>query len=138
MASVYGHDRVGLKLCPTDFYNGTAITHDEMTEVYTYLVKQLVARKIGYITLSRRGVDLGRPGSNRDAPGPMRPADDLLRPGYEPLLEFGPHIRFPGSQTALMANEEYTVSEAEKLVSGGLIDLVSLGRPFIYNPVSDC
>lgn len=107
-----------------------------MTEVYSYLIEQLVARKVGYITLSRRGVNLGRHGSDADPVGPSRPADDLLRPGYEPLSEFGPMVKFPGSQTALMANEEYTIEEAEDLVSDGLVDLISLGRPYIYNPVS--
>jgi 2,4-dienoyl-CoA reductase-like NADH-dependent reductase (Old Yellow Enzyme family) len=45
-------------------------------------------------------------------------------------------VKRPGSQTALMANEEYTVAEAEKLVESGQLDLVSFGRPFICNPVS--
>jgi 2,4-dienoyl-CoA reductase-like NADH-dependent reductase (Old Yellow Enzyme family) len=132
IATIFGHDRVGIKLCPTDFYNGSAILHEEMTEVYTYLIGQLVARGVGYIDLSRRGVDLGR----GDETGAARPADKALRPGYEPLTEFGPMVKVPGSKTALMVNEEYTVSEAEGLVENGDIDLVSFGRDFICNPVS--
>lgn len=112
----------------------TMITHVEMTEVYTYLIGKIVARGMGYVNISRRGVDLGRNGE-RYVPLPTRPADRLLKPGYEPLLEFGPLVKFPGSQTALMANEEYTVGEAEKLIEGGQLDLTSFGRPFIYNPV---
>jgi 2,4-dienoyl-CoA reductase-like NADH-dependent reductase (Old Yellow Enzyme family) len=135
IATVFGYDHVGIKICPTDFYNGSAISHSEMTEVYTYLIGELVARGVGYINISRRGVDLGR---NKDKGVPddvVRSADKVLRPGYEPLSEFGPMVKFQGSETALMVNEEYTVSEAEKLVEDGGIDMVSFGRDFICNPV---
>lgn len=113
----------------------TMITHQEMTEVYTYLIEKIVARGVGYINISRRGIDLGRNGE-RYVPFPARPADRMLKPGYEPLTEFGPLVKRSGGQTALMANEEYTVDEAEKLVDCGQLDLVSFGRPFICNPVS--
>ena len=113
----------------------TMITHEEMTEVYTYLIEKIVARGVGYINISRRGIDLGRNGE-RYVPTQTRPADRTLKPGYEPLIEFGPLVNRPGSRTSLMANEEYTVNEAEKLVESGQLDLVSFGRPFIYNLVS--
>lgn len=135
VASVFGYDRVGIKICPADFMGDTMITHEEMREVYTYLIEKIVARGVGYVNISRRGIDLGRNGE-RYVPLPARPADRMLKPGYEPLTEFGPLVKRPGSQTALMANEEYTVDEAEKLVEGGQLDLVSFGRPFICNPVS--
>ena len=135
VASVFGFDCVGIKVCPADFMGDTMITHAEMTEVYTYLIEEIVARGVGYVNVSRRGVDLGRNGE-RYVPLPIRPAERLLKPGYDPLLEFGPLVKLPGSQTALMANEEYTVGEAEKLVESGQLDLASFGRPFICNPVS--
>ena len=113
----------------------TMITHEEMTEVYTYLIEKIVARGVGYVNISRRGIDLGRNGE-RYVPTQTRPADRTLKPGYEPLIEFGPLVNRPGSRTSLMANEEYTVNEAEKLVESGQLDLVSFGRPFICNPVS--
>lgn len=115
----------------------TMITHQEMTEVYTYLIEQVVARELGYVNLSRRGVDLGRNGE-RYVPLPARPTDRVLKPGYEPMVEFGPLTKCTGSKTALMANEEYTVGEAEKLVECGQLDMISFGRPFICNPVSLC
>lgn len=113
----------------------TMVTHEEMTGVYTYLIEKIVSRDLGYVNISRRGIDLGRNGE-RYVPFPTRPADRMLKPGYEPLDEFGPLVKRPGSQTALMANEEYTVNEAERLVECGQLDLVSFGRPFICNPVS--
>lgn len=135
VASVFGFDRVGIKVCPADFMGDTMITHEEMTKVYTYLIENVVSRGVGYVNISRRGVDLGRNGE-RYVPIPTRPADRILRPGYEPLVEFGPLVKHLGSQTALMAIEEYTVGEAEKLVESGQLDLASFGRPFICNPVS--
>jgi 2,4-dienoyl-CoA reductase-like NADH-dependent reductase (Old Yellow Enzyme family) len=132
---VFGYDRVGIEICPADFMGNTMVTHEEMTEVYTYLIEKIVSRDLGYVNISRRGIDLGRNGE-RYVPFPTRPADRMLKPGYEPLLEFGPLVKSPGSQTALMANEEYTVDEAEKLVESGQLDVVSFGRPFICNPVS--
>jgi 2,4-dienoyl-CoA reductase-like NADH-dependent reductase (Old Yellow Enzyme family) len=135
VAFVFGYDRVGIKVCPTDFMGDSMIPHEEMTEVYTYLIDKIVARGVGYVNISRRGVDLGRNGE-RYVPLPTRPADKILKSGYEPLLEFGPLVKRAGSQTALMANEEYTVDEAEKLIERGQLDLVSFGRPFICNPVS--
>jgi 2,4-dienoyl-CoA reductase-like NADH-dependent reductase (Old Yellow Enzyme family) len=111
------------------------VTHEEMTETYTYLIEKVVARGLGYVNISRRGIDLDRDGE-RYVPLPTRPTDRILKPGYEPLPEFGPLVKCPGSQTALMANEEYTVGEADKLVNNGRLDLASFGRPFICNPVS--
>jgi 2,4-dienoyl-CoA reductase-like NADH-dependent reductase (Old Yellow Enzyme family) len=135
VASVFGYDRVGIKICPTDFMGDSMISHAEMTEVYTYLIDKLVTRGVGYVNISRRGINLCRDGE-RYVPLPTRPTDKILRPGYEPLLEFGPLVKRAGSKTALMANEEYTVDEAERLVECGQLDMVSFGRPFICNPVS--
>lgn len=113
------------------------VAHQEMTEVYSYLIDQIVARGLAYVNLSRRGVDLGR-GGERYVPLPARPGDKVLRTGYEPLIEFGPLVKRPGSKTALMVNEEYTMGEAEKLIESGKIDLIAFGRPFICNPVRLC
>lgn len=105
-----------------------------MTEVYTYLVDQLVTRGVGYINVSRRGT--ARAQGLEGLTSHPRPDDRALRPGYEPLAEFGQLVKFPGSETALMANDGYDVTEAEDLMNEGLLDLISFGRPFIYNPVS--
>lgn len=95
-----------------------------------------MARNLGYINLSRRGCDIGR---SQDefftAYAQPRPKGTELPPGYDPLVEFGPQIKFPGSKTRLMVNHEYTVEEAEALKKEGKIDIVCFGRPFIYNPV---
>jgi 2,4-dienoyl-CoA reductase-like NADH-dependent reductase (Old Yellow Enzyme family) len=136
IVGVWGPNAVGIKICPTDDMADTASPYAEVSEAYTYLIRQLVARELGFINLSRRGCNLGRSQDNFfDAHATARPAGTELPPGYEPLHEFGPMIKFPGSKTSLMVNHEYTVEEAERLLQEGKIDLVTFGRPFIYNPV---
>ncbi|KAH7112103.1 hypothetical protein B0J11DRAFT_542664 [Dendryphion nanum] len=117
---------VGIKICPSDNLGDTASPYAEVSETYTYLIKQVVSQELGFIDLSRRGYVL--------EPGQVRLNGTELPRDYEPLHEFGPMIKFPGSKTSLMANHEYTVEEAEKLVQEAKIDMVAFGRPFIYNP----
>lgn len=56
--------------------------------------------------------------------------------GYDPVLDFGRLVKFPGSQSLLMANHDYTAEEATKLVEQQKLDLITFARPFIYIPVS--
>jgi 2,4-dienoyl-CoA reductase-like NADH-dependent reductase (Old Yellow Enzyme family) len=92
-------------------------------------------RDLAFINLSRRGCEVGRETDEYFRSQP-RPKGKELPPGYEPLAQFGSLIKYPGSRTMLMVNHEYTVEEAEKLIKEEKIDLVTFGRPFIYNPVS--
>lgn len=111
------------------------VAFKETKETFTHLINQLVSYKVGIINISRRGADpnagtgdfFGRFG---------RPSDYPLTPGYDPVLDFGPLVKYPGSPSLLMANHDYTVEEADCLVKEGKLDLITLGRPFIYNPVS--
>ncbi|KAL4881646.1 hypothetical protein BJY04DRAFT_227725 [Aspergillus karnatakaensis] len=116
-----GPEFVCVKLNPTDFVNDSVVTFDEMKETYTYLIKELVARKVRIINLSHF---FGRT---------PRPAEHPLPPGYDPVLDFGPLVKFPGSLSLLMANHDYTVEEADRLVRDGKLDLITFGRPFNYN-----
>ncbi|KAK0625611.1 N-ethylmaleimide reductase [Lasiodiplodia hormozganensis] len=128
--------QVGIKICPTDDYNDTTVSYEELSETYDYLIKEIVARKLAFVNLSRRGCDVSRAQDDFFKPEP-RPAGKELPPGYEPLQQFGHLVKFPGSATMLMVNHEYTVEEADALVKEGRIDLVGFSRPFICNPVKD-
>lgn len=130
-----GPELVCVKLNPTDFANDSTVDFVEMKETYTYLIKELVSRRAGIINLSRRGAD---PGSdNHVFFGQIgRPEGHPLPQGYDPVLDFGPLVKFSGSPSKLMANHDYTPAEAEDLIRGGKLDLITFGRPFIYNPVS--
>lgn len=133
--SVWGPRRLGIKLCPSDDYNDSAVSFSEQLETYDYYIRELVKRDVSFINLSRRGCQVAR---EQDDYFKTKPRPEGLEiPGdYEPLQKFGHLIKYPGSRTLLMVNHEYTVEEAESLVKDGKIDLVSFGRPFIYNPVS--
>ncbi|GCB21346.1 N-ethylmaleimide reductase [Aspergillus awamori] len=130
---VWGPRAVGIKICPTDDYNDTMISYDEIKETYTYLVKELVRRALAFIDLSRRGCDVGRETDDYFR-SQERPQGKELPPKYEPLTDFGPLIKYPGSRTMVMVNHEYTVAEARHLNQKEEIDLVTFARPFIYNP----
>ncbi|KAK1146952.1 hypothetical protein N8T08_002279 [Aspergillus melleus] len=130
---IWGPRRIGIKICPSDDYNDSAVSFKELSETYDYLIRQLVGRKLSYINLSRRGCAIGRAQDDYFKSSP-RPAGKELPPNYEPFYQFGHLIKYPGSETMLMVNHEYTVAEADSLAKGGQIDLVTFGRPFIYNP----
>lgn len=121
-------------MSPVDLMNDSVCTFEESKETYTYLTKELVKRKVGIITISRRGHNLEGVTESK-AGGLVRPAGYPLPPNYDPVLDFGPLVKYPGSPSKLMANQDYTVEEADTLVQNGKADLVSFGRPFIYNPV---
>lgn len=129
-----GPEFISVKLNPTDFYNDSAVQFDEMKEVYTYLISELVKRKVGIINLSRRGVD-PKGGDGDFYERVPRPSDYPIPEGYDPVLDFGKLVKFPGSSSMLMANHDYTVEEADALVKEGRLDMITFGRPFIYNPV---
>ncbi|KAK6956937.1 hypothetical protein Daesc_002219 [Daldinia eschscholtzii] len=130
---VWGPRHVGIKICPSDDLNDSIMSYEELTEVYEYFIPQLVQRKLAYINISRRGChpEKGQDGSIRPH---FRPKGFGLPDHWEPLRQFGNLVKYPGSETMLMVNHEYTVEEAELLVNEGKIDLVTFGRPFIYNP----
>lgn len=139
ISEIWGHSAIGIKICPTDDANDSAVSYDELCETYDYLIKQLVSREVGYINLSRRGCALGKDEDlfmslDKNSYTPRSTANELPC-GFEPLHRFGDLIKYPGSRTMLMVNHEYTVAEADALVKEGKIDLVTFGRPFIYNPV---
>jgi 2,4-dienoyl-CoA reductase-like NADH-dependent reductase (Old Yellow Enzyme family) len=134
IVDVWGPESVGIKICPTDVMGDSAIPYEEASETFTHLIKQIIARRLGFINLSRRGCDLSHQ-LDDTFKGYTRPAGMELPAGYEPLHEFGPMIKFPGSKTMLMVNHEYTVEEAERLIQQDKIDIIAFGRHFIYNPV---
>ncbi|WZH45741.1 uncharacterized protein QYS62_006809 [Fusarium acuminatum] len=128
-----GSEFVCVKLNPTDFYNDSIVDFDEMKDTYTYLVKELVSHKVGIVNLSRRGID-SNAGTGDFFGRSDRPSGYPLPSGYDPVLDFGRLVKFPGSPSMLMANHDYTVEEADRLVKEGKLDMITFGRPFIYNP----
>ena len=133
IATVFPMEHIGIKIAPADNVSDIACSYDEFSETYTYLVNELVKRRIGFVNLSRRGCAAGE--ANDDfSDSTVRPEGMELPEHYEPLHQLGPLVKFEGSKTKLMVNYGYTVDEAEELVQQGKIDLITFGRPFIHNP----
>lgn len=129
-----GPEFLCVKISPTDVLNDSVVTFDEMQETYTYLIKELVKRKVGIINICRRGADITAKHPDILSHLP-RPEGYTLPPNYDPVLDFGSLVKCPGSASLLMANQDYDVEEADQLVKDGKADLIMIGRPFIYNPV---
>ncbi|KAF5001080.1 hypothetical protein FGRMN_1274 [Fusarium graminum] len=127
-----GPELICVKINPTDYLNDSIVGFDEMQEIYTYLINQLVSRKVGIINLGRRGADI--PGPGEFFGYASRPSGYPLPPDYDPVLDFGGLVKFPGSPTLLMANHDYTVEEANTLVEAGKLDMITFARLFICNP----
>jgi 2,4-dienoyl-CoA reductase-like NADH-dependent reductase (Old Yellow Enzyme family) len=136
IAAVFnGPEYICVKINPTDHLNDSIVDFDEMKETYMYLITELVRRKVGIINLGRRGAETS-PGSGEFF-GPLhRPEGYPLPPGYDPVLEFGKLVKFPGSPTLLMANHDYTAEAADALIRAGKLDMITFARAFIWNPVS--
>ena len=105
--SVWGPERVSVRLSPRNPYNGMSDSHPK--ETYLYVVEQLAARKLGILHFME---------------GAQLPA------GVEPLL---PHVRalFSG---LLLVNAGYNKGSAEAVLKAGHADAVSFGTHFIGNP----
>jgi 2,4-dienoyl-CoA reductase-like NADH-dependent reductase (Old Yellow Enzyme family) len=135
IAGVYPMSHIGVKIAPCDNVTDIACSYAELSETYTLLIRELVAKGIGFVNLTRRGCAKGEPNDDF-SDSTVRPQGMELPVDYEPLDEFGPLVKYEGSRTKLMVNYGYSVEEAEELVRQGRIDLITFGRPFIYNPVS--
>ncbi|KAF4449506.1 putative NADPH2 dehydrogenase chain OYE2 [Fusarium austroafricanum] len=126
-----GPEYICVKINPTDYLNDSVVQFGEMKETYTYLITELVKRKVGIINLGRRGAETNAGGEYF---GLVRPHEYPLPRGYDPILDFGKLVKFPGSLTLLMANHDYTVEEADGLIGAGQLDMITFSRAFICNP----
>ena len=109
ISSIWGARRIGIKICPSDNYNDSAVPYAEFIEVYTYLIQELMRRQLGYVNLSRRGCDVGRKTDDYFA-ALDRPAGTEFPADYEVLEKFSGLVKYPGSKTLLMVNHEYSTS----------------------------
>ncbi|MEX6724706.1 alkene reductase [Parapedomonas caeni] len=104
MASAIGADRVGIRICPGNPFNG--ITDADPAETYATLLDALPGKELSYLHLV-----------------------DLRQPALDVRALVGEHWR-----GALILNESIDYRQAEALVASGAADAVAFGRPFIANP----
>ena len=112
--SVWGADRVGVRLSPTNQHGD--IEDNNRLETYSYAVAQVNRRKPAYIHLVSPRVS-----GNLD----VKPVLDLGPDRFRPLVT---------GSTALIAAGGYNPAQAEALLQRGEADAVAFGRLFIANP----
>lgn len=114
VSEVWPIDRVGVRLSP--FSNVGDVADSDPMGLYTFVLKGLAARKIGYLHLIEASVRAGLVDQTDDA-APQSVAT-LLRP------------LFPGS---FIVSGGFTADTAEQALAAGTADLVAFGRSFIAN-----
>ena len=111
VSSVWGADRVGIKLSPSNTFYGMADSNPQVT--FGYVLKALSPIGLAYVHLMEPNeIDL----KNRDVINPVIP---LFRPMY---------------QGTLIGNGNYTQETANAALAKGDVDLVSFGKLFLANP----
>ncbi|MEF3073758.1 alkene reductase [Methylobacter sp. Wu1] len=110
VTSVWGSDKVGLRLSPLQPFND--IRDSDPRATFGYVVEQLNRFNLAYLHITEMG---------KEAPGAAGPAFDLeeLR-----MLYHG----------AYMLNAGYTAETATAAIAEGRADLVAFGKLFIANP----
>lgn len=108
--SVWGADRVGIRLSPSGTMNDMHDSDPETT--FGTFIERLSGYGLAYLHL-------------------MDPSHSDLRHGAQPLPARGFRARYPG---VMMVNTEYDGAKAHAALAQNEADLVSFGRLFIANP----
>ena len=116
LSRVYGPDRVGIKLSPSGGYNDMGMTEKDTNETFVYLIKELSARRIAYVQLTRYW-------PFRD-PAQRGTAVDVFQ--WKKLLD--------PKYTAFFVNTEFNSEEGAETLRKGLADAIVFGRFYIANP----
>ena len=115
VSQVYPIERIGVRISP--FSDVGDIADSDPMGLYTFVVKGLAARGIGYLHLIEARARAGLVDQTYDA-APQSVAT-LLRP------------HFPGP---FVASGGFTAEIAEQALAAGTADLIAFGRSFIANP----
>jgi len=107
---VWGADRVGVKLSPSNTYND--MRDSDPVQTFSFAVAALSKLGIGYVHIMEAS------------------ASDLRHGGNAiPVTAFRPHFR-----GTLIVNQDYDREKAETVLARGDADLVSFARLFLANP----
>lgn len=105
--SVWGADRVGLRISPLNSYN--SMIDSDPVAITTYIAQQCSTRGIGYLHMMRADFFQAQQG-------------DVMTPARQ---------HFKG---VLISNMGYTADEAEQAITEGKLDAVAFGTSFLANP----
>lgn len=107
---VWGAERVGVKLSPSNTYND--MRDSDPVATFSHAVAALNALSIGYVHIMQAS------------------ASDLRHGGKAiPVSVFRPHFK-----STLIVNQDYDQAKAEAAIAQGDADLVSFARLFLANP----
>ncbi len=104
MTSVRGSDRVGMRICPDNPFND--LHDDDPQDTFGSLLHEVQGMDLAYLHVIRF---------------PAGRLDNIA-------------LAQPAFGDRLLANESYSLEEAQAAVAGGEVAAVSFGRPFIANP----
>jgi N-ethylmaleimide reductase len=115
VTAAIGANRLGVRLSPFGRYGGIYDSHS--LELFTFVIKELSARRIAYLHLiEARGSEIGLTDElHKDAPNNAA----LFRPFFD-----GP----------LLSAAAYTPESAAQAIEDGHADAIAFGRLFIANP----
>jgi 2,4-dienoyl-CoA reductase-like NADH-dependent reductase (Old Yellow Enzyme family) len=116
ICSVWGNDRVGIKLSPGGGYNDMGMNEKDTAETFGYLIKELNGRRIAYIQLARYWA-LG---------DPVKRGRDVDIFQWRKLVN--------SQYTAFFVNTDYSGEEGAKTLESGVADAIVFGRLYIANP----
>jgi N-ethylmaleimide reductase len=113
LISVWGADRVGVRISPSGEWGGISDSNPEAT--FTHVAKVLDSYKIAYLHVIE----------------PRIKGDSTLHEGHPPVATayLRPHFSGP-----IIAAGGFTGDSAEEIVQAGDADLVAFGRHFSSNP----
>ncbi|KIJ23607.1 hypothetical protein M422DRAFT_237710 [Sphaerobolus stellatus SS14] len=121
LVSVWGADRVAIKLNPAGGYNDMGMPLEETLETFAYLIKELDELKLAYIALSRY-IPMFDPVF--DGKCKTRATQHDVLSSYRSFIK----------HTKLVLNGGLTPPEADSLIQSGEIDAAAFALPWIAHP----
>ncbi|KAG8904600.1 hypothetical protein FRC01_008676 [Tulasnella sp. 417] len=128
LISVWGPDRVGIKINPCGGYDDVGMPLEETKETFTYYIEEILKLKVAYIQLVNYlpQMDPELDGKKRGTP-------------HDVLGTYGPLVKDPAnpsasSTTKLLLNGALNPDQANELISSQLIDAAVFGTLWIGNP----
>lgn len=109
--SVWGSQRVGIKLSPSNLFND--MHDDNPKETFSYLINELNSRNLAYIHLMEPQADIS------EKENYIQNVAEFFRPLYKGTI---------------ISNANHTRESAERFINDGIADLVSFGSLYISNP----
>jgi N-ethylmaleimide reductase len=111
VVSVWGENKVGIKLSPSNLFND--MHDDNPKETFSYLINKLNDYKLAYIQLMEPQSDVS------NLPNYVQNVAEYFRKMYKGML---------------ISNANHTKESGEKFLNDGIADLISYGSLFISNP----